>query len=88
MLPKNVCCPRCRGKLLEGNNHIDCSRCGMQFYRRDGIPVLLSDDYDKKKMMFIRAEQMNSLISTTVIIYKKTLEKPKKILIKSLTWIG
>jgi len=43
-LLKIMCCPACRGDVVEQKGKIVCSKCGRKYPIRDGIPVMLIDE--------------------------------------------
>jgi hypothetical protein len=42
-LLKIMCCPACRGDVVERDEKIVCLQCGRRYPIRDGIPVMLID---------------------------------------------
>jgi len=43
-LLKIMCCPACRGEVIEQEGKIVCMACGRRYPIRDGIPVMLIDE--------------------------------------------
>jgi uncharacterized protein YbaR (Trm112 family) len=48
-LKEILVCPNCRGELeeLETESKLRCTRCGLAYPVRDGIPVMLIDEAEK-----------------------------------------
>ena len=40
-------CPACRGDLREEAPELVCTRCGLRYPVRDGIPIMLVDEATK-----------------------------------------
>jgi uncharacterized protein YbaR (Trm112 family) len=40
-LLKIMCCPACKGEIVEEEGRIVCLNCGRKYPIRDGIPVML-----------------------------------------------
>jgi len=43
-LLKIMCCPACRGDVVEREGRIVCLQCGRRYPIRDGISVMLVDE--------------------------------------------
>lgn len=39
-----MCCPACRGEVVEQEERIVCQKCGRKYPICDGIPVMLIDE--------------------------------------------
>ncbi|HBO97395.1 MAG TPA: hypothetical protein DE315_02550 [Candidatus Omnitrophica bacterium] len=44
-----LACPACRGDVEEENAKVVCMSCGRQYPVRDGIPIMLVDEAQKKQ---------------------------------------
>ncbi len=44
-----LACPACRGDVAEKNGKIVCAGCGRQYPVRDGIPIMLVEEAQKKQ---------------------------------------
>jgi len=42
-----LACPSCKADVKEENEKIVCTKCGLKFPIRDGIPVMLVDEAEK-----------------------------------------
>lgn len=52
MLPPNVCCPECRGVLIEVDSQIACQTCEMIYKRKYNIPLLINHDSDEENAIY------------------------------------
>ena len=43
-----LACPACRGDVEEKDNKIVCLQCGLKYPIKDGIPIMLVDEAEKK----------------------------------------
>ena len=46
-LMKILVCPACKGELREEDPELVCTRCGLRYPVRDGIPIMLVDEATK-----------------------------------------
>ncbi len=44
-----LACPSCKADVKEENEKIVCTKCGLKFPIRDGIPVMLVDEAEKSE---------------------------------------
>lgn len=42
-------CPKCKGKLKEGDDELICNKCHLAYPVREGIPVMLISEAKKIK---------------------------------------
>lgn len=42
-------CPSCKGDLREEKAELVCTRCGLRYPVRDGIPIMLVDEATKRE---------------------------------------
>jgi len=42
-----LACPSCKAKVQEDNNKIICTKCGLRYPIRDGIPVMIFEEAEK-----------------------------------------
>lgn len=48
-LLKILACPACKSDIKLENEKIVCTKCGLRFPIRDGIPIMLIDEAEKSK---------------------------------------
>ena len=41
-------CPACRGELREDDSELLCTRCGLRYPIRDGIPIMLVEEATRR----------------------------------------
>ena len=46
-LMKILCCPACRGDVLEKEGKIVCQSCGRRYPIRESIPIMLVDEAEE-----------------------------------------
>ena len=48
-LLKILACPACKADVVLDNNKIACTKCGLIYPIKDGIPIMLIEEAEKPK---------------------------------------
>ena len=48
-LLKILACPACKADVVLDNNKIACTKCGLTYPIKDGIPIMLIEEAEKPK---------------------------------------